>query len=145
MQFDPDEEPTNPSIQRARILVVEDCPTFRRLVTKRLERDGYAVYEAATGDGALVALHFIQSLAWPTDDLELVILDHHLPGCTGLEILQRMRDAQDSTPVLLMTAFPDASTLGEAGGLGAAVLCKPFPLDRLCDAAIEAIVSRGES
>lgn len=141
MQLDFDEEPTSPhqTVARARILVVEDDSRFRGLVSTRLDRDGYEVYTAGSADEALAIVRFVQK-GWPTDDLELLILDHHLPGGSGLEVLRRLRAAHVATPALLMTAYPDAALIDEAGTYGAAVLEKPFSLDRLCDATIEAIL-----
>jgi DNA-binding response OmpR family regulator len=139
--FDPDEEPTSPQhkLVRARILVVEDDSRFRGMVSTRLDRDGYEVYTAADADEALAILRFVHR-GWPTDNLELVIIDHHLPGGTGLEVLRQLRAERDSTPALLMTAYPDAEVIDEASKYGASVLLKPFSLDYLCDATIEAIL-----
>ncbi len=137
MHVDP-EEP-HQKLARARILVVEDDSRFRGLVSTRLDRDGYDVYTAASADEALALLRFVQK-GWPTDNLELVIIDHHLPGGTGLEVLRQLRAEHDATPALLMTAFPDAQVIDEASKYGAAVLLKPFSLDHLCDATIEALL-----
>jgi DNA-binding response OmpR family regulator len=138
---DPDEEPTSPQkkLARARILVVEDDTRFRGLVSHRLDQDGYDVYTAATADEALAMLRFVHG-GWPTDNLELLILDQNLPGGSGLEVLRHLRKEQNRTPALLMTAFPDAALIDEAGKYGAAVLLKPFSLDYLCDATIEALL-----
>lgn len=139
--MNPDEEPTSPhqKLARARILVVEDDTRFRGLVSTRLDRDGYDVYTAANADEALALLRFVQQ-GWPTDNLELVIIDNHLPGGTGLEVLRQLRAEHDTTPALIMTAFPDAFVIDEAGKYGASVLLKPFSLDYLCEATIEAIL-----
>lgn len=140
-QADPDEEPTSPhgKLPRARILVVEDDSRFRGLVSTRLDRDGYDVYTAATADEALAMLRFVDQ-GWPTDSLELVILDQHLPGGTGLDVLRKLREADMATPALVITSFPDPQLVDEAARYGAAVLPKPFSLDQLCDATIEAIL-----
>jgi DNA-binding response OmpR family regulator len=141
MHVDPDEEPTSPQkkLARARILVVEDDTRFRGLVSHRLDQDGYDVYTAASADEARAILRFVNQ-GWPTDNLELVIIDHHLPGGSGLEVLRDLRKLHDSTPALLMTACPDDSVIDEAAQYGAAVLLKPFSLDHLCDVTIEAIL-----
>jgi len=141
MSLDLDEEPTNPhqKLARARILVVEDDPRFRGLVSTRLDRDGYDVYTAATADEALAILRFVHR-GWPTDNLELVIIDHHLPGGSGLEVLRQLRAERDGTPALLMTAYPDRNVIDEASKYGASVLLKPFSLDYLCDATKEALL-----
>jgi DNA-binding response OmpR family regulator len=141
---DDDDEPTYPTaaLPRARVLVVEDDAPFRGLVTKRLERDGYDVYEALNGDEATKMLQFVGKIGWPTDRFEVVILDNHMPGRTGLEVLQQLRADRDPTPALLMTAYPELDVIAEANRCGAAVLVKPFSLDRLCDATIGAILSK---
>lgn len=139
-----DDEPTFPTrfLPRARVLLVEDDPSFRSLVSRRLGRNGYDVYEAANGNEALTMLHY----GWPVDDVELVILDIHLPGGkSGLEVLQQLRDEHNRTPAVLMTAFPDAEVIGEAARCGASLLIKPFSLDRLCDATIDAILARPDT
>jgi DNA-binding response OmpR family regulator len=142
--FDDDEdEPTHPerTLPRARVLVVEDDSRFRSIVSRRLDRDGYDVYQAATADEALAMMHFAGELGWPTDRFELVIFDNVLPGNSGLEVLRRLRAEANTTPALLMTAFPDASVIREAMACDATLLVKPFSLDHLCDATIRAILA----
>ena len=136
---DDDDVPTAPiHLQpRARVLLAEDDTSFRSLVARRLDRDGFDVYEAGSGDEALRML----LLGWPSDEFELVILDHHMPGSTGLDVLSRLREEHDATPALIMTAFPDPELSEHARRCGAAVLVKPFSLDKLCDATIDAILA----
>ena len=83
------------SAQNARVLVVDDEPMVREVVTAYLERDGYRVQVATTGPEALDALR-----SAPPD---LVVLDVMLPGVDGLEILRRVR-ADADVPVILLTA-----------------------------------------
>ena len=78
-----------------RVLVVDDEPMVREVVTAYLERDGFNVQGAATGPEALDALRAV-----PPD---LVILDVMLPGVDGLEILRRLRATAD-VPVIFLTA-----------------------------------------
>jgi DNA-binding response OmpR family regulator len=54
-----------------------------------------------------------------------------MPVCSGLEILAALRAAHCAIPVILMTAFGDERTKGEAKRLGASILDKPFTLDAL--------------
>ncbi len=143
-EHDTDDEPTFPgasTYQRARVLVVEDDPRFRALVAHRLKRDGYDVYATGNASDALTTLHYINALGFPTDRFELVILDHHLPGQSGLDVLRHLRRLRDRTPVLLMTAFPETEVLDEANRHGATLLLKPFNLDLLSDAAITTILA----
>ncbi len=78
-----------------RVLVVDDEPMVREVVTAYLERDGFRVAEAADGRRAL------ERIADEAPDL--VILDVMLPEIDGLSVLARLRDAGD-TPVILLTA-----------------------------------------
>jgi len=64
-----------------RILVVEDDPDHRRIVTKVLAREGYDVIEAATGAAAVAAAR--------EDRPDLIIMDLALPGLDGFEASRR--------------------------------------------------------
>ena len=79
-----------------RILVVEDDPDIGRLVALQLGELGCECRLVADG---LLALE--QALAGRWD---LVILDVMLPRMDGLEICRRLRAAQSTTPVLMLTA-----------------------------------------
>ncbi len=78
-----------------RILVVDDEPAIRTLLSSYLVHDGYAVDEAGDGEAALAALR-----AHPFD---LVLLDIMLPGMDGLEVLRQLRTFSD-VYVILVTA-----------------------------------------
>ena len=69
----------------ARILVVDDEPAIRRLLTFNLQRRGFRVEEAETGEAGVTALE-----RRPCD---LVLLDMALPGIDGMEVLRRIRHA----------------------------------------------------
>ena len=136
-----DEEPTFPAHQhRPRILVAEDDGNLRRLIGTRLRRDYFDVVEACSGTDALKILQMISRHGWPLENLDLIIMDVRMPGPSGLELTQRLRGDRWTTPILLMTAYPDPGLLAETDKLGVAVLAKPFELDALTDAAIDALV-----
>ncbi len=78
-----------------RILVVDDEPMVREVLVSYLERDGYAVDEAADGQGAL-------ELAKTTKP-DLILLDVMLPELDGFAVLTRIRQ-DSSVPVILLTA-----------------------------------------
>jgi DNA-binding response OmpR family regulator len=67
----------------------------------------------------------------PEADVDLIISDIRMPICSGLQILQALRDARWSVPVILMTAFGDEGTRDRAEGLGAIFFDKPFAIDDL--------------
>jgi CheY-like chemotaxis protein len=99
---------------------------MRRLVVQALRDDGYEVREAEDGGRLLVqvAAHY----QTPDADVDLIISDVRMPICTGLQILQALRDARWTIPVILMTAFGDDGTRERAEGLAAVFFDKPFAL-----------------
>jgi DNA-binding response OmpR family regulator len=80
------------------VLVVDDEPMVREVISAYLSRDGFDVTEV--GDGA-AALDHIQR-----EPSDLVILDIMLPGADGLSVLGRVRELGD-TPVILLSARGD--------------------------------------
>jgi CheY-like chemotaxis protein len=104
------------------ILVVEDDPDVVSLARRWLEREGYAVREAADGQAALAALK-----ADPLPDL--VLLDVMLPKVDGFELLRRLR-AEARTralPVVMMTSFTRDKDVQRGRELGATdYLVKPL-------------------
>jgi CheY-like chemotaxis protein len=107
-----------------RILVADDSPVLRLLVRRTL--DGYAVFEAGTGDEALQLL----ATARPS----VAILDLNMPGRSGLEVCRTIRQdpLQAATIVIVITAngAPDNEQRAfEAGADG--FLAKPFSPRRL--------------
>ncbi|MBI1219908.1 MAG: response regulator [Rhodobacteraceae bacterium] len=82
----------------AHLLIVEDDPDIRRLVTGMLRREGFTVDEAEDGAGLDAAL-----LRQRPD---LLILDLMLPGEDGLSICRRLR-ASETLPILMLTAKSD--------------------------------------
>ena len=112
-----------------RILLAEDDTEMRRLVTEVLQRDGYEVREAADGGRLLVQVTAQYREAGA--DIDLIISDNRMPICTGLQILQGLRDVLCAVPMILMTAFIDDRTRATAEALGAIVFDKPFDIDDL--------------
>jgi DNA-binding response OmpR family regulator len=77
------------------VLVVDDEPMVREVVTRYLQLDGFRVDEAADGAAALDRL--------ASHRPDVVVLDIMLPGTDGLTILRRLRET-DEIPVILLTA-----------------------------------------
>ena len=82
------------AMRTSKILVVDDEPKIRRIVSSYLIEEGFDVAEAHDGETAL-------ALAGP--DLDLVILDIGLPGIDGIDVLRQLRSRSD-VPVILVTA-----------------------------------------
>jgi phosphate regulon transcriptional regulator PhoB len=81
-----------------RILIVDDEPDLRELVSYNLTKEGYEVSEAATGDEALDMVR--------KDPPDLVVLDLMLPGIQGMELCRMMRSSPKtaSLPIIMLTA-----------------------------------------
>jgi two-component system, OmpR family, phosphate regulon response regulator PhoB len=110
-------------VEHVIILVVEDDPLIRTLLTDVLTDEGYTVVAAENGDQALTAI----TTVWPV----LMTLDLDLPGISGELILAelRRRDQSRELPVVVVTAkvpiAPDVRTLAQA------IVPKPFDVDKL--------------
>ncbi len=111
-------------MSKERILIVEDEKLLRWSLRERLQREGYRVFEAATGREGLEL----------TEDpgIDLLLLDHRLPDTTGLELLKTIVSHHADVPVILMTAYSTLETAVEAIKLGAFdYINKPFNQDEL--------------
>ncbi len=122
-----------------RVLVAEDDAEMRRLVVEALTMDGYAVEEAPDGGRLLVRAAAHYSDRHRIADLDLIVSDIRMPICSGLQILQGLRDSHWQVPVILMTAFGDEGTRARAERLGAILFDKPFDIDDL-RTAVRALV-----
>ena len=101
-----------------RVLVVDDDPTVAEVVTRYLEREGFAVESVADGPGALDRA--------ATDAPDLVVLDLMLPGLDGVEVCRRLREMAP-IPIIMLTALGDESDRVAGLELGADdYIAKPF-------------------
>ncbi len=113
----------------AKILVVDDEKLIRWSVAERLQRDGYEVLTAESGEQALDIV-----AATPPD---LLLLDVKLPGIDGVQTLERALGVQPDLAVLMMSAHSTVDIAVDAMKHGAIdFLVKPFPFQAL-DAAVE--------
>ena len=107
----------------SRVLIVEDDLPLRSAMSANLHTDDLEVFEAVTGEEALVVL--------AADHPDLVILDLRLPGIDGLETLRRLR-AFSKVPVVVVTVRDALSDKVAALDLGADdYVTKPFETDEL--------------
>jgi two-component system response regulator (stage 0 sporulation protein F) len=79
------------------------------------------------------------------DGVDLVLLDHRMPGMTGLEAVRTLRGCERQVPVILMTAYPDARLEDEAKGLDVTVLPKPFTRAELSRTVLAKLLGRSPS
>jgi two-component system, OmpR family, copper resistance phosphate regulon response regulator CusR len=118
-----------------RVLVVEDERKLAQILASALQAEHYDVVVAATGEDG-----FFRANA---EVFDLVVLDLMLPGRSGLEILQALRQRRIETPVLILTARDDVGDRVLGLDLGADdYLVKPFALPELL-ARIRALLRRG--
>jgi DNA-binding response OmpR family regulator len=118
-----------------RVLVVEDERKLAQVLSSALEAEHYQVVVAATGEDG-----FFRANA---EAFDVVILDLMLPGRSGLEILQTLRQRRIETPVLILTARDGIDDRVLGLDLGADdYLVKPFALPELL-ARIRALLRRG--
>src|SRR5512134_739806 len=107
-----------------RILVVDDELSMREFLTILLEREGYRADEA---ENAEQALRMLEEGAY-----ELVISDVNMPGLSGIELLERIKQLTPETAVLLITAYTTAEQAVEAMKLGAYdYIGKPFKVEEI--------------
>jgi len=108
----------------ATILVVDDDPDIRNLLTDFLTSEHYMVQTAADGSDAL---HMVQSRAF-----DLALVDIWLPGMSGIELLEQLKSLAPDMPVLIITCRPAYETAVQALRSGACdYVEKPFALDNL--------------
>ncbi len=120
----------------ARLLIVEDDPEMRDLLRKVLEKEGYQVSVAADSREATASLSRIP--------FDLVVTDMLMPDDGGLELLQVIREARPSLPVIIITAFGDWGSYSRALELGAAAfISKPLKMAELIGAIHTALAGRG--
>ena len=125
---------------RRRVLLAEDDTTLRCLIASALRADGYEVLEAGDGIELLANVESTVAARRTRPDDVLIVADVQMPGLSGLDVLAILRCAFWAAPVILITGFGDEETHAEARELGAtAVFDKPFDLDALRSAALEAV------
>ena len=108
------------------ILLVEDQPAIREVMSAYLKRLGYSVLAAPDGEAAL-GIAAIQQKS-----IDLVVTDLLMPNMGGRELAARMAQLHPETKVLFMSGFPDQEVRGEEGLTEEVeIMEKPFSLTSL--------------
>ncbi|MHB8173115.1 MAG: sigma-54-dependent transcriptional regulator [Nitrospirota bacterium] len=107
-----------------RILVVDDEPGMRSLLSKVLAKSGYSVNAFEKGADALESLN--------AEDYDLAILDIEMPSMNGIELLKKIKIKDTSLSVVMITAYGSLQSAVEAMRLGAYdYLSKPFEMEEI--------------
>jgi two-component system response regulator RegA len=113
----------SPELARS-LLLVEDDEVFRRRLARAFSERGWEVREAADLVGALRAAEH--------DTPEFVVVDLRLPDGSGLEIVRRLKALDETTVIIVLTAYGSIATALDALRLGAThYLTKPADVDDL--------------
>jgi CheY-like chemotaxis protein len=111
---------------RARILIADDVPEVLQLLRDFLTEQGYDVQTATTGLEALNAVVTFQP--------EVILLDMQMPGLSGMKVLDDLRRAGLTVPVILISAHPPKAREGFF-----AIFKKPFDLDTIARTVAAAV------
>jgi CheY-like chemotaxis protein len=107
------------------VLLIDDNP-LQLTVREAILRDaGFQVSVATTAESALATLRGLP------DRVGVVVTDHIMPGCTGLELVRQIRVLSGWLPVIVLSGLPEAED--EYQGLDVVFRSKPFPPSDLID------------
>jgi len=93
-------------MERKRILVVDDDAHFREIVTEILRRRGYDFQAVGSGHAALEA--------FKEGGFDLILSDMKMPGMSGIELLEAIRQLDSEIPFLMITAYGDVNSAVDA-------------------------------
>jgi two-component system cell cycle sensor histidine kinase/response regulator CckA len=128
-----------PRTGSARILAVDDDAGNREILKRQLERQGYLVETAGSGDEALQVVR--------RESFDVILLDIVMPGLDGFHVLQEIRSDADlaGIPVVMLSALDELESVARCLEMGASdFLSKPFD-PRLLRARIESLLSRRQA
>jgi two-component system, OmpR family, response regulator len=117
-----------------RVLMVEDEPVISEFVANGLREAGHNVDQVSNGtDGLHQALH---------ENYDAIVLDRMLPGIDGIQVMRRLREGGNRTPVLMLSSLGDVEQRVEGLRSGADdYLAKPFAFIEVL-ARLEALLRR---
>lgn len=102
--------------------IIDDDDAVRDSTRALLESYGYEVRDHASAE------HFLRDEAAKPHCL---LVDQHMPGMTGLDLLEHLRAKGDTTPALMMTGRSDPTLEPRAKRIGVTLLHKPVPEEQL--------------
>jgi two-component system OmpR family response regulator len=122
--------------ERPKVLVIDDEPGVRELISEALSLSEITAVQAADG---LEALSFLRR-----ERFDLLILDINMPKLDGLALLEKLRTEGMSVPVLMLSARADKTDINQGLRIGADdYLTKPFSIEELV-LRVKAIMRRSK-
>ena len=109
------------------VLLVDDDPDVRALLSEVLRIGGFAILEAPDGT---TALRIAETTLGP---IELLVTDINMPGINGLELARRVQALRPSTGVMYMSGAPADVVAAWGLATGTVFLRKPFGADVFLD------------
>lgn len=107
-----------------KILIVDDEWEIRKTLEYFLDKLGYQAILAGNADEALVKIK--------TDPPALILLDYFLPGLSGQDLIDVIRQEVSQTPIFIMTGSDQVTQLKDPATIGVdRIIAKPFELDDL--------------
>ncbi|HET8542246.1 MAG TPA: response regulator [Anaeromyxobacter sp.] len=120
------------AVHAGRVLVVDDEPGMRDLLSRVLGDAGHAVSAVESGEEALVLL--------AREKFDVLVVDKNLPGIDGLGVLRLVRAHQPALRAIMITAYPSEESDATARALGVvAYIVKPFGVLTMIDRVDDAI------
>ncbi|MDZ7831258.1 MAG: response regulator [Desulfobacterales bacterium] len=111
-------------MEKIRVLLVDDEADFRRPIAKRLDRRGFEIHEAGSGEEALDYLE--------ANPIDVVVLDVKMPGLNGIDTMARIKERFQGIEVILLTGHSSTEDGVEGIKQGAFdYLTKPIELTHL--------------
>jgi CheY-like chemotaxis protein len=129
-----------PNLGNKKVLVVDDNEDIRNLISIILNGERYNVLAVESGTEALEIYQEFKP--------ELILLDIMMPGLSGFEVLEKIRDIRNSklssVPIVMITAKSLTDDIDRAIKLGAtSYIVKPFRAESLKQKVIDTIASKG--
>lgn len=123
-----------------RVLIVDDDSSIRWVLSRAIQNAGFKVISCDNGQEALTLISQQQP--------SVVFSDIQMPGISGLELLETIRNRHPQLPVVMITANPDTDMASRSHQIGAFdYLPKPFDLNQavqICERAIHKVQPQSE-